>query len=230
MSADFDEIGGSYESLVDKSIAFGNQEHGFYTRRKASALVDLATRHLGNPARLRVLDIGCGIGLTDRTLAKRFGELHGVDPAEEAVARAIELNPDVHYRVSDPGRLPHDDGAFDVAFAICVLHHVEPADRSAFVRDMARVVRPGGLVALFEHNPRNPLTRLAVSRCEFDEGVRLLGRREAARSLRAADLTIVERRYLLFFPFERRWTAPAERALRAVPLGAQHYVVGRRWH
>ena len=228
MSADFDEIGGSYESLVDESIAFGHQEHAFYTRRKARALVDVATRHLGTPAQLKVLDVGCGVGLTERQLAGAFGELHGVDHANDALVEAARLNPGVEFRHATGDALPYEDAVFDVAFAICVLHHVEVPDRVRVVRDVARVVRPGGLVVVFEHNPRNPLTRVAVSRCEFDEGVKLLGRRAVTRSLRAADLTVVERRYFLFFPFERRWTIPAERALRAVPLGAQHYAVGRR--
>lgn len=228
MSADFDEIGGEYGSLVDESISFGGQEHAFYTRRKARALVELATRHLGQPGRLTVLDVGCGVGLTEHELAGAFGELHGADHAADALVEAARLNPGVEFRHSTGDRLPYDDAVFDLAFAICALHHVEPRDRVAVMRDIARVVRPGGLVAVFEHNPRNPLTRVAVSRCEFDEGVTLLGRREATRAFHAADLTVVERRYLLFFPFERRWTVPAERALRAVPLGAQHYVVGRR--
>jgi hypothetical protein len=81
---------------------------------------------------------------------------------------------------------------------------------------------------VFEHNPWNPLTRVAVSRCEFDEDARLLTRRRTQRLLRESGLEIVESRYLLFFPFARGWTPAVEHALRGVPMGAQHYVIGRR--
>ena len=51
---------------------------------------------------------------------------------------------------------------------------------------MRRVVRPGGLVCVIEHNPLNPLTRsLAVSRCEFDSDAVLLGA-STTRKLMAA--------------------------------------------
>ena len=42
------------------------------------------------PPGLSGLDVGCGVGLTDRFLVGRVGELHGVDTAEEAVARAAQ--------------------------------------------------------------------------------------------------------------------------------------------
>ena len=113
-------------------------------------------------------------------------------------------------------------------FAICVVHHVPTGQRTRFAQELQRVVRPGGVVAIFEHNPVNPLTRVAVSRCEFDADAVLLGRRRVASLLRDAGLRIVERRYLLFFPFERRWTRPAERGLAQLPLGAQHYAVAKR--
>jgi SAM-dependent methyltransferase len=120
--------------------------------------------------------------------------------------------------------LPYDSGSFDVAFAVCVLHHVDPAARRQFTAELARVTRPGGLTVVFEHNPFNPLTRLAVARCEFDEGVELLRRRELQRLLAPA-LREVESRYLLFVP----WRAERlERALGGVPLGAQYYVASTR--
>ena len=75
-----------------------------------------------------------------------------MDTAEEAVARAAQANPAVRYHAYGGARLPYTDGRFDFAFAICVAHHVPPPQRASFVAELGRVVRPGGLVALFEHN------------------------------------------------------------------------------
>jgi hypothetical protein len=92
---------------------------------------------------------------------------------------------------------------------------------------MRRVTRPGGLVTIYEHNPFNPLTRVAVSRCEFDQGVVLLRPAEARRLLSEAAAPPVELRYIAFFPWERRVFRAVERGLSRVPLGGQYVGVGR---
>ena len=61
--------------------------------------------------------------------------------------------------------MPVPDASVDVVFAICVVHHVPPAHWGAFAAEMARVLRPGGVAAIFEHNPLNPVTRRVVSNC-----------------------------------------------------------------
>ena len=188
--------------------------------------MELARRHLG-PGRPGALDVGCGPGLFDRHVASAF-DLHGVDVSPAMVERARETNPEVEYAVSEPCRLPHPDGRFDLAFAVCVLHHVDRADRLLLVRETVRVVRPGGLVAVFEHNPLNPLTRRVVRDCAFDEDVELLPRRELEGLVRAAGLEVVSTHYLLFFPWRGRLFEAAERLLARFPLGAQYVVAARR--
>ena len=60
------------------------------------------------------------------------------------------------------------------SIAICVLHHVPMSNRFKLVNEMVRVARPQGIVAIFEHNPLNPLTRHAVNSCELDKDAILL--------------------------------------------------------
>jgi SAM-dependent methyltransferase len=223
VTTEFDRYGQTYERAVDKAIAFAGQEHDFYLAAKARRLVALAQRHLGT-GRPRALDVGCGPGSFDRHVSSAF-ELHGVDVSPAMVERARAENPDVEYAVSEERRLPHDDGAFDLAFAVCVLHHVATADRLPLLREMRRVVRPGGLVAVFEHNPLNPLTRRVVRTCDFDEGVELIGSRDLASLLGSTGFAVFGAEYLLFVP----WRADRlELILRRLPLGAQYVVAGRR--
>ncbi|HEY6322724.1 MAG TPA: class I SAM-dependent methyltransferase [Thermoanaerobaculia bacterium] len=133
-------------------------------------------------------------------------------------------------RAGEPFRLvagdgqsaPFAGGSFDLVFAVCVLHHVPPdGRRDALVGEMARLARPGGLVAIWEHNPWNPLTRRAVARCRFDRDAALLSLAETRRLLRRAGLSRIESRYGLFFPWRGRGWRRAERLLAQVPLGAQ---------
>ena len=132
-----------------------------------------------------------------------------------------------NYGQQDP--IPFDDGTFDFTFAICVLHHVPPSGWSRFVHEMGRVTRPGGVVAIFEHNPWNPLTRLAVHRCEFDDDAVLVSRRRL-RHLLAGPLQPLEERYIAFFPRGGDPYDRIEARLGRVPVGAQYYVAGRRPH
>lgn len=226
MEAEFDRYAETYEAAVDRAIGFAGREREFYIGRKSDELLQLVEARFGDPRSVSALDVGCGPGLTDRFLAGRIGELHGVDVSPEMVARAGAENPSVSYQVSDATSIPHEDGRFDVTFAICVLHHVDRAQRGELVREMARVTRPRGLVVVFEHNPLNPLTRLVVRNCDFDRDAELLRPRSVLDLYERAGLRRVATRYILVFPWRVGFLARVERVLGSVPLGAQYLVAG----
>jgi ubiquinone/menaquinone biosynthesis C-methylase UbiE len=98
-----------------------------------------------------VADVGTGTGFVAAGLAPRVARVVGIDnvPAMLEVARenlrALGVS-NVDLVVGEALRLPLGDGAVDAAFANMVLHHAE--DPEAMLREMARVVRPGGVVAI----------------------------------------------------------------------------------
>ena len=220
----FDSEANSYEASVDGSISFSGSNASDFARRKARQLLDVCNRQCGDPSELSVLDAGCGVGLTDEYLVDHVRELHGVDISARAVEYAARRNPGARYQLSDSGPFPFDDGTFDAAFAACVFHHIPPVERRSFAMELRRVVRPHGMVMVFEHNPFNPLTRLAVARCEFDDDAILLRRRALRDLLASAGLRPRESRYVVFFPRGGTRVETAERWLGRVPLGAQYYV------
>ena len=93
---------------------------------------------------------------------------------------------------------------------------------------MFRVLKPGGIAAVFEHNPLNPLTRLAVKRCEFDADAVLLNHGKIKGLLKNANLEISKDSFIVFFPFKSSIFRSIEKAIGWLPLGAQQYVVGRK--
>ena len=225
----FDQYADSYRDAVEESIAFAGGDAARYVGAKARMLVELAARRIGSPEDLDALDVGCGPGETDAFLEGRFGSLSGVDLSSAMAKRAASRNPWARYSSYETGEpLPYEDESFDLSFAICVVHHVPPAERPALLAEMRRVTRPGGLVALFEHNPLNPLTRKAVRDCPFDEDAVLLSRGEARRRLADAGLAEVEAPFIIFFPREGGLRDRVERRLGWLPLGAQYYVAGSR--
>ena len=223
-TTDFDTWKDSYREELEKVVAFSGQDAAYFTQLKARSLIDLAQRRVGDPSTLTALDVGCGVGVTDAYLVDSFRAVIGVDIFDGVLERAAVANPGVDYRLYDGHTLPLEDGSVDVAFAICVVHHVPPPQWTAFAAEMARVLRPGGIAAIFEHNPLNPLTRRVVSNCVFDEDAVLLRRRRASDLLRQVGLAPCEDRYIAFLPFGGKAVVPIEAALRRVPLGAQYYV------
>lgn len=228
MSQKFDRYKDSYREEVTKSIGFIGQDVDFFTRAKTRSLLDVAREGLGDPKNMEVLDVGCGVGETDRLLAGSFSSLDGVDVSQGAIEAASTTNPWARYASYDGTTLPYESESFDLTFTICVMHHVPPEKWADFTREMARVTRSGGLVVVYEHNPLNPLTRLAVNRCEFDDDAVLLRMSRTKELLEGALLEISSARFILFSPWRLKGFDRIEPRLGKLPLGAQYYVAGRR--
>jgi SAM-dependent methyltransferase len=225
---DFDRYAGDYSSRVGGAVSFVGREHGFFLDAKVAALEETIGRHFGPAYQPSVLDLGCGVGEISRRLDRSGRRMLGVDVALGALRRAKLALRSRHFVRFDGYRLPFRDDGFDLVLAVCVVHHVPPRAWPGFFAEMARVVRPGGLAVVFEHNPLNPLTRLAVSRCEFDAAAVLLGARRVRKLLAGAGLTISEQGNLLFFPWTGGPWKWLEAKLKAVPLGAQYFVAGEK--
>jgi SAM-dependent methyltransferase len=102
-------------------------------------------RHLPETRPLTWLDLGSGTGRMTPALASAFGgPVHGVEPSdrmrEQAVANAG--HPAVTYAAGSAERIPLPDASCDAALLFFVWHHV--ADRATALRELRRVVRPGG--------------------------------------------------------------------------------------
>lgn len=228
MSAEFDDHASSYRAEVNSAISFIGQDVDFFAERKAKLLVDIARRRLGDPADLHILDVGCGIGIIDGHLSGAFGRTAGVDVSAGQLAIAQAEHPGVAYALSRNGQIPHPAETFDVAFASCVLHHVDGPDRLALVLEMGRVVRQDGLVVIIEHNPWNPFTRLVVRRVAFDAGVRLATASGVVGLLEHAGLVSPEVVNTTFLPWRASFAYELERRLARVPFGAQYAAVARK--
>jgi SAM-dependent methyltransferase len=114
-----------------------------------------------------------------------------------------------------------------MALSVCVLHHVPPTEWLQFLSEMQRVVRPGGLVSLIEHNRINPATQLSVARCPFDVDAVLVGGRKMDAMFRAIGLKDISRRYFVFFPSKLARLRTLEKRLSWLSLGAQYLAFGK---
>jgi hypothetical protein len=110
-----------------------------------------------------------------------------------------------------------------------VYHHVPLEQRSGFTHEVFRVLKPGGVFCIIEHNPLNPVTRLIVSRTPVDADARLLRAKETHNLLCEAGGRILQTQYFLLFP-ERihKYAGAIENWLTSVPIGGQYAVFAQR--
>ena len=95
--------------------------------------------------RPRILDVGCGTGANLIMLSK-YGDAEGVDVSEDALAFCRERGLD-KVKLGAGEALPYEEGTFDLVTAFDVVEHMD--DDLAGLREMQRVLRPGGRVLLF---------------------------------------------------------------------------------
>jgi SAM-dependent methyltransferase len=112
------------------------------------------------PAGARVLDVGCGSGWASRLMAAKAssGRVVGIDIADEMIKLASETSTafaNVEFQVASAENLPFSAGEFSHAFSMESLYYY--ADMSAALREIKRVLEPGGVfvtvVDLFKENP-----------------------------------------------------------------------------
>ena len=120
--------------------------HWWYVgmRRVADAL--LRDRFNGRAGRLEILDAGCGTGGNAAHL-QAYGRVTGIDVAAEAVCLA-RRRPGLVLARGSVERLPFRDGAFDLVVSNDVLCHLQVADDAGAAAELARVLRPGGVLYL----------------------------------------------------------------------------------
>jgi ubiquinone/menaquinone biosynthesis C-methylase UbiE len=133
-----------------------------------------------------VLDLGCGPGGFLAAAASHCRSITGVDvvPAfvTECQATIDRLGlTNASTLLSDGNRVPADDGTFDAAILVDVIHHCE--DPVAVLADVRRVLRPGGRLLVFEPNKGNPLLALMCALDRNEWGLLRLGSRRAYRKL-----------------------------------------------
>ena len=154
----FDGLAGRYDLLAEV-LSFGQN------RRWRAAMVDAVAGM--NPPPRRVLDVATGTGGVALMLSERTGaSVIGVDLTEQMLRRGRERiiqrgkADRIRLLVARGEQLPFADGTFDALTFTYLLRYV--TDPAATIRELVRVVRPGGYVANLEFAvPANPLWRAA---------------------------------------------------------------------
>lgn len=224
--SEFDRFAEEYSELHKRNIAITGEGPEFFAEYKIRTLREIT----GTPSPGRthsILDFGSGIGNSIPYFQKYFpsSELLCADVSRRSLALGRTRFPSFGIDVPiERSTIPVLDHAVDLAFSACVFHHIPHDEHDLWLRELRRVVRPGGTLLVFEHNPLNPLTVRAVNTCEFDQNAVLIRARALSNRCRAAGWSRADTRYHVFFPRALAALRPAERHLGWLPLGAQYSV------
>jgi SAM-dependent methyltransferase len=215
----------------DYDLVFASHVVEHYLARRAALVQRLLSRGA-------VLDVGCGTGILAARLANLGYEVAGVDLAPAMLARAQRRGLR-HVYAARSTAMPFENGSFDLAITVATLHHLETPERVAgTIGEMGRVVRDGGFVVLWDHNPLNPYWPLLMHRVPQDSGdERLVPLEEILADVAAAGLAPHSIRQVGLVPdFMPAWLMPfwrtVEAAVEATPmlrrLTAHNVVVARK--
>ena len=167
-------------------------------------------------AGLSVLDIGCGGGLVTEPLARLGASVTGIDPAEEniaaAKAHAEGARLTIDYRATTAQALAASGAQFDAVLLLEVVEHVP--DVPAFLREVAPLVKPGGIMVLSTLNRTLKSYALAIVGAELilrwlpigtHQWDRFVTPAELRTGLRVAGLTLTDTTGMIYNPFADEW-------------------------
>jgi len=228
---EFDKFADEYRATLAASIGASGEEPEFFAEYKIRDLARLVQGMHVPGTRLKALDFGAGTGTSVDHFAQLLpqADLTCVDVSLRSLELGRERFPGgAHFVAFDGRRLPFGDDSFDCALAACVFHHIPASSHVHLIGELRRVLKPSGILLIFEHNPLNPLTVRTVRACPFDDNAVLIPARSLRSRVSNAGFMAPSVQYRMFFPHFLRLLRPLEALLRWLPLGAQYFVVGRK--
>ncbi len=228
--AEFDKFAEEYLATHAQNLKISGEDPEYFARYKIDEIRRRWTRE-GRPEPRAVLDFGCGIGAALPHLAKAFptARLTGLDVSEKSLAIARSRVPgEVELVQHDGGAtFPIEPASQDLIFTACVFHHIDADQHEALFAALARLLKPGGIFCVSEHNPINPVTRYIVATCPFDENAVLIPSAKLKAGLKRSGFGKVGVAFTGFFPGALKALRPLEPLMTALPVGAQYYAWAR---
>ena len=228
--AEFDRFADEYHDQHRKNVAVTGEGPAYFAEYKIRKLRQVVDR--SGISVSRICDFGSGIGNSIPFFRTYFPQasLTSCDVSERSLALSKLRYPDsTNYLLIENDGIPAEAEAFDLVFSACVFHHIPHDEHAMWLRELYRITKPGGLIAIFEHNPLNPLTVHAVNTCPFDVNAKLIFARNLAQRLAEAGWASPRIRYNLFFPRALAPLRPLEDKFGWLPLGAQYVALARKF-
>jgi 2-polyprenyl-3-methyl-5-hydroxy-6-metoxy-1,4-benzoquinol methylase len=222
IASDFDDWAEEYEQILNSCLGLDDETDDYFHLQKLACLKRWIPG-IGRTA--TILDFGCGIGKLATLTAQAFplSTVYGYEISSKCIEVARKKWGHLQ-NLTFSNELP-PIRYFDIIIAANVFHHIKPSDRAGKLLQLKEMIKPGGNIAVFEHNPFNPLTRHIVRTCLFDREAELISLRKFVGLARKSRLRIRLNRYIVFFPRSLSSFQRLEPFLGLLPLGAQYMLL-----
>ena len=224
----FDQFARDYRAIHNENVGRFGFDSLYFIRLRLRWL-----SRYENDEPLQALDLGCGDGMSALLMQQQFPrwQIEAIDISAESIALAKAKNIANTNVVLYEGKvLPYADNSFDIVYIGVVLLHIPPAQRPAFFTEIYRVLKPGGRLYIFDHNPYNPATKYLVKLCVFDSQAHLLTARNTQQFCTTAGLQLLRTRFMVFIPaigFFKK-LLKLEHWFCRLPIGGQYLVAARK--
>jgi SAM-dependent methyltransferase len=228
--AEFDHFANDYDALLRKSISASGFEPSYFDEHKIKTVYNdyLATGKLTD-RNLQILNFGCGIGKSEKFINKYFKDctIYSTDVSQKSIDTAKANNQqftNIEFIKFDTIEELKFTAKFDIIFVANVFHHIPEEVHLNTLKYLRSFLSTTGYLYIFEHNPKNPLTRKVFETCEFDVGCKMIAPSHFIEMCSAAGYKTIIRRYVLFFPKIVSFLTGLEKFLKWCPAGAQYYI------
>lgn len=224
--AEFDKFADSYKETVNSTLGLAGEDADYF----AAGRVEWLRTLLADRDDIHTLmDYGCGIGVGTPHLLTFPGiqSVIGVDISERSLERARRDHGADNVTFASFEQY-QPKGEIDLAVCCSVFHHIPLEHRTGAVKYIYDSLRPGGLLALWEHNPWNPGVVYIMNNSPLDQDAIRVKPHEARRLVRQGGFSVVQTDYCFFFPAALKVFRGLEPVLSGVPFGAQYLVLARK--
>ncbi len=228
---EFDNFADDYNELLQKSISASGYEASYFDEHKIRTVFDdyVADQTI-KTKNIQIMNFGCGVGKSERFINCYFPDcsICSVDISEKSITVAKEKNKQFtniqFITFHDVQELASLNQRFDIIFVANVFHHIPEELHIKTLKQLRMLLSSKGYLYVFEHNPKNPLTRKVFKTCEFDVGCKMIKPSLFMQMCSEAGYSLVNKKYVLFFPKAFSFLGAIEKYLKWCPWGAQYYV------
>ena len=219
-NAEFDKYSGKYKKLLKDSFPRFFQNIDYYSEYKVNKIFNLRKKTKTKT----ILDFGCGVGLSLKFFQKYFPDviLWGYDSSSLSLKRIINDKNSINLTDSIES-IPKN--YFDVVFIANTFHHINEIEHEKTLNLLKSLVKPDGLIYIFEHNSLNPVTKIIFSRSDLDKNAKMVPIKRFYELANSCEMKVVLKKYTLFFPQQLSFLKNLEKFISWVPLGTQYLIV-----
>lgn len=232
----FDNVAQNYLAMMENLSEKVGYSVVYFTEYKVLDLIkEYENSVLQGKKYLKILNYGCGIGLSDFYLSKNFPDSKifccDISPKSvEIASKRGENLKNVSYAVCDGVKLPFDE-KFDIIFLANVLRHVPQQFQVQTLQMLQNSLSDDGFIMIYEFNPYNPVAYYFYKNedLRYDEyNVRILSAKNSVKLLKNSGFGDFSVKYRFFIPPFLKQFSDVEKYLLNCPLGANYYVVAKK--